>query len=206
MPHPYERDGKVYQKRTGTRQEVYEGIAYSTGPSANSLRKEDITLYNGKYLGKKGFEVAMRKEEEEARRRERYERKVVRVKRYGSRIEVAECRAHMTFSRIRREDLYEYKGNYYTHREITAINAPGVKLEPLAECEVENREMPTPRKVEEKDVLPHLVPTACIDIVQEPDSIVDLLDMVSPSVECLAAIMTQNGQMYMVCMRKLPLN
>ena len=57
----YTYQGVTYPKRVGTREEVYHGLAFSTGKGASSLIKEDLILHGGVYLTVRQYNAAIKK-------------------------------------------------------------------------------------------------------------------------------------------------
>lgn len=148
----YTFQGKTYPKRVGTREEVYAGIAFSTGKGANSLIKEDLVLHEGLYITVRQYNAAQKKEGKKNSVKEMASVRTKKTPKVGTRHQVVAGEAMMTAGRLHREDLRIVGGTIYTQRELEAAGLadPG-PLPPLPQ-------VPSPADVKRSKHLPPPIP------------------------------------------------
>jgi hypothetical protein len=120
------KNGVSYEKHTGTRAEVHNGIAFSTNKSASGLTKADIVVVDGVYITKKQHDAALKRKDHEEEVRRRAVARSSGVKRVGNRADVYAGRALMTQGRLTKDELVLVDGEVLTVREARTVGATPV--------------------------------------------------------------------------------
>ncbi len=152
----YTHQGKTYPKRVGTREEVYQGIAFSTGKGASSLTRADIVLHNGVYITVRQYNAALKRLSKEQDLKERAAARTARLPKIGTRQQVVAGEAMMTAGRLYREDLRIHEGTVYTLRELEAAGLPDPGLPPPLAAGLPA--LPSPEDIRRSKHLPPPIP------------------------------------------------
>jgi len=194
----YEVAGQKFEKRVGSRREVFDGIAYATSRNHSALIQEDLVEYKGEILTKTGKEVAIRKELEAEAKARRLEEKLKTIRRVGTRQQVFDGIAQRTCAGLTKDDLYEINGELYSKKE-----ALGLQLMTEDEFDGSDDADTTETKAYDKNSPPWKTPRLLTDIIQPWKAYENMVDSITLEHGSTGIVISKNNSLYLVTAQKL---